>query len=407
MALPVTISGAAFVSHNYFCGSFKAPNSQYYVVILESTGSTPEVFMATDPTDSFAAQDSSNNPTAVPVSMWATLDGTDLHIATVQDANPELQYHVFHTATDLWDGTIINETVENIATRPATASMSCSITVRSDDDVIILYNGDTDADMGNPYQRVDYARRESGSWTAGIDVGGTSEVTENRIGSVIVHGSGDNMHFFWTRDHLSLGDVDVRAVSLDSSNNLSTERSRGIPSMVVSGHYLVNGIMFNDTGTIRITIPLRRETNPNGRVLLHTESSGALADNGTYIPVTDNSTDDVDLINLSPVLTSAVDNDGRMYVMWASENDNDLFRDDEAPPYNISDWNTDIEELNAVTINRISCNIYQRGANIRLAYVYDDGGTIKYNEVDLGAAPVVGGTLALTHRKYERHNLLR
>jgi hypothetical protein len=41
--------------------------------------------------------------------------------------------------------------------------------------------------------------------------------------------------------------------------------------------------------------------------------------------------------------------------------------------------------LDAVTINRISCNIYPRDGAIKLAYVYDDDGDIKYNEVSISA----------------------
>jgi len=48
-------------------------------------------------------------------------------------------------------------------------------------------------------------------------------------------------------------------------------------------------------------------------------------------------------------------------------------------------WGTDVEELDAVTINRVSCNVYDRSGS-KLAYVYDDGGTIKYNEKSLAAA---------------------
>ena len=57
--------------------------------------------------------------------------------------------------------------------------------------------------------------------------------------------------------------------------------------------------------------------------------------------------------------------------------DRDLFHD--------KNKTADVEELDGVTVNRISCNVYDR-SGAKLAYVYDDGGTIKYNEVNLVVA---------------------
>lgn len=399
MALPVTINSSAFVAQNYFSGPFKAPNGQYYVVILESTGSTPEVFMATDPTSSFTAQDTSNNPTTTPLSMWSYLSGSEIYIATARadGNNPEIQYHVFDTDSDAW--TTTDEEIEN--TKNVDAGFeSVSIAVRSDGDVIVLYNGSVDTDMGNPYERVDYARKEGGSWTAGIDVGGTSPAAEDRSGSVVIRGSVDNMHFFWG----DLPNDDIFGRSLDSSNTLSSERTQ--TNKRLAWHTFRPGFSWDDSGTWRVVAVYGDKNASRAMCWRHTESSGALADNGGLTRIADFPGSTLQTINGTPIYSGAVDGDGEGYVMW-SGNDSDLYRDNDPPPYTTADWSTDIEVHDAVTINRISCNIYQRGANIRLAYVYDDGGTIKYNEVDLGAAVAGGGTLALPHRKYERHNLLR
>ena len=43
-------------------------------------------------------------------------------------------------------------------------------------------------------------------------------------------------------------------------------------------------------------------------------------------------------------------------------------------------WGTDVEELDGITCNLITSNVYTRAGVVVLAYVYDDGGTIKYNE---------------------------
>jgi hypothetical protein len=388
MALPVTISSSAFPAQNYFCGPFKAPNQQYYLVLLESTGSTPEVFMATDPTSSFAAQDASNNPTATPESMWAYLSGSEIHIATASaDGNdPEIQYHVFDTASDTWATT--DEEIED--TKGVAAGFeSCSIAVRSDGDVIVLYNGSIDTDMGNPFERVDYARKEASSWTVGIDVGGTSPEDEDRVGSVITRGSGDNMHFFWRNVDLSR----QQGRTLDPGTNvLSLTRWVSISGAPL--HSFVNGISYDDAGTLRIVTFHKNVNTRRVTILTATEDGSGDISSFTFGGVNDAPANGVLDLNGTPVISSAVDGDGRVYAMWSHETDFDLYMDSDTPPYDTVDWGTDIEVLDGVTINRISCNVYSRESTDRLAYVYDDGGTIKYNEVDLGGG---AGQVDLTH----------
>jgi len=43
-------------------------------------------------------------------------------------------------------------------------------------------------------------------------------------------------------------------------------------------------------------------------------------------------------------------------------------------------WSAPTEEIDGITVNFISANIYVRGLNTVMAYVYDDGGVQKYNE---------------------------
>ena len=86
------------------------------------------------------------------------------------------------------------------------------------------------------------------------------------------------------------------------------------------------------------------------------------------------------VVNGSPVASLAIDGTDE-HLLYANSSDSDLYHD--------KNDGTDTEILDAVTINRISSNVYDRTTHTRLAYVYDDGGTIKYNEVQLG---VLAGT---------------
>src|SRR3990172_7916548 len=139
MALPVTISGVAFASGNYFEGPFLSGGAFYAVFEDTTTAGKLNVVKATDPTSSFSTQDAANAPdagTAI-LSMWVYQDGTDLKIVTATATGPEYRYHVFHMATDLWDSTLKNETIEDVKDQPALVNFSCSLAVRSDDDVVV------------------------------------------------------------------------------------------------------------------------------------------------------------------------------------------------------------------------------------------------------------------------------
>jgi len=170
MALPVTISGVTFPSQTYYLGPFKSGGA-FYIVFVESADiSVINVYKATDPTDSFSIQDTANDPdvTSTIRSMAVVKDGTDLHISTWAGTGPEIRRHVFHMATDLWDGTLVNEEVEDIDDIPPSANQFSWIEIRSDGDVIVQYSGDTDSIHGVARRRVDYARKEGSTWTRGV-----------------------------------------------------------------------------------------------------------------------------------------------------------------------------------------------------------------------------------------------
>ncbi len=332
--------------------------------------------MATDPTDSFARQDTANQPSDSADSLWAYLSGSEIHMSAERSTGaPELSYHVFDTADDTWS--ITDETIEDI--KDNSAQIGCSIAVRSDGDVIVLYTGDQDSDMGNPFDRVDYARREGGTWTFGIDVGGTTPADEHRIAGVVVRGSGDNMHFQYV--HLDAGNNKLlRARSLPPANTpLSTERT----STTGVQQHQVAGVSYDDAGTQRVNFLVRLAgANQDLIAWRFTESSGALS---TPVAETQINAAGVGaaLANLTAIACSALDGNNDMHVMWSHETDLDLYRDTGASPQ--SSWGSDDEVIDATTINRISCNVYPRDGAIKLAFVYDEAGAIKYNEVSITA----------------------
>lgn len=382
MALPVTITGTAFVTQNYFAGPFKAPNGQFYVVILESTGGTPEVFMATDPTSSFAAQDASNNPVAAPNSMWATLDGSDLHIATASSGSAnEIEYHKFSTATDTW--ITKDEAIEAPKNPPASSVLSVSIPIRSNGDRIVFYNGDTDSDMGNPYERVDYAFWDdsASSWSSvGQQVNGGS-IAEDHIGSIAVLGESDAVHFGWNDD--TNGDVLYRR--LNSSNSLGTQGTLQGDDRNPD-HRVIPSVYYDDDGVERITFGVTNTIGVAPRldsVIVDDESI-----DGTPDAMGPNSGE---VISTMPVACLAVDSVGKtVYFLGV-----DLLTNNLSGNSNTDDggWGSVTNEVSG-NIDRVSCNVYPRDGDLKLAFVYIDTGAIKYNEKSLTAPTAPAFTAA-------------
>ncbi len=71
-----------------------------------------------------------------------------------------------------------------------------------------------------------------------------------------------------------------------------------------------------------------------------------------------------------------------VHLLYADDATQDIFHDDNVQ----AGGSTDVEVKDAVTCNRISANTYDRSGK-KLAYVYLDGITSKYAEVDISAPP--------------------
>ena len=367
MALPVTIANVQFPTQNNYFGPFLSGGAFYTVLLDSGDASIIEVHKATDPTDSFAEQDSGDKPdlTNTCRSLWVYQLGTDLHIAHQETTTGRVGYSLFHMATDQWDGTFVNLLVEAPTNGPTSNALGCSIAVRSDGDVIVLYAGDTDREMGNPYQRVDYGRKENGTFAnVGIAVGGTG-ATEDWAGSVIVRGSSDRMHFFFA--NRSLNDGFQR--TLQSDNTLESLPAAGDSSLDTNlNHPFGPGVSYDDSGTQRVRCPYSDSSDK----VSYAEFDSANAP-GAFTPNVDVS----DNTAFAGYYCMAVDGTDE-YLLYADRTDGDLYQD--------KNDGTDTEVLDGVAVDRISCNGYARSGQ-KLAYIYRDGGTIKYNEVDIGGAP--------------------
>src|SRR5262245_16754418 len=142
MALPLSLSNVTLLAGSFAPKPFISSAGNVYLVLLDSAdNSLIEVHKATDPTSAFTEQDSANKPNLTnnvgTHGFHAVQVGDVIHIVTGEATTFRVGYHTFNMATDAW--AIVNETVTTSA-----ATGGTTIGVRSDGDVIVLYQGPND-----------------------------------------------------------------------------------------------------------------------------------------------------------------------------------------------------------------------------------------------------------------------
>ena len=379
--LPTTIISSGDIAG--YNPPFKSSGGDFYA-IRKTNSASLDAYKTSDPTtDSWTAQDTTNNPTELNayIRISVVQKGDVLHIATSRGIDGTAiiyEYHEFDMSADTWATT--EEDIENITNAPTLSWIS--IAVRSDDDVIVYYNGNTVRVQGKQRERVYYARREGGTWTTGIalDAGGSIHYGNP---NVVKGPLTDDMHSIWQTTSNSATPptawTGVEARTLDPSNNLSTKVTDTLDTeSALLG--MQNAVSYDDSGIQR---------------MLFAGISGASGRPRIYISATEDGSDDISIgttvsdtagddgfVNGEAGICSIAELDGVLHQFYSGGGtdgvDQDLFyttsTDDGAT------WSTPTVELSGVTINFISATIYVRGIDTVLAYVYDDGGVQKYNE---------------------------
>ena len=380
MALPVTISDIRLGDQNSYHGPFKSSGSNFYTVAQDGgSDGTLRAYKATDPTSSFPQVDTStNSPTVNSVipSFWVFQDGDNLHAIVVEKSGAvSVQYARFDMSSDTWvdvDTGVEIVTIE--ITGNTQTAHAVTIAVRSDGDIPVAYQGDSDMVMGTEYERIDWnVSTDSGvTWAGPVSIDNGGRV--NWTGCVIVPGSSDRMHVFFKDD--TANDVFQRTIRSDDS--LETFPSLFDANVTTENYIFGPGVSYDDGGTQRVRCPYRNTTPKVSIAKLDSADTPTLT---TDADVSDNT---VRSTNSSVTVALAVDVKD-LQLLYANNADLDLYRDTNDDD---AGWGTDTEELDGITCNSISPRVYDRSGTQRLAFVYDDGGTVKYNEIDLAAVTV-------------------
>jgi len=254
MAFPTSVGN--FVDRG--CGGpFLSSGGNVYI-IGTAPGDTTKLsaYKATDPTVSFSnvgTDFAMTSGSGIGV-LAATQVGDNIHVATHDAASAttnQIRYHIFSMSSDTW--TTTNEAIKgtNFSTVSASTTIyGLGISLRSDGDVIVIYQGPLVANMGSDRERVYYARREAGVWTVDValDNGGA---THWYVGGVVI-GSSDRMHLFFQDN----GAADGYQRCLRSANTLETfPTAFELGLQGSSGAMKARGASYDSAGTIKVRFP--------------------------------------------------------------------------------------------------------------------------------------------------------
>lgn len=390
MALPTTISSTwTTVTGGCRFGPFLSSAGNVYILLKITASISPSwaMYKATDPTSSFSEVDSAHRPAnggANDVTgISAVQDGDTLHIVMANNDGAlnkaSYRYDTFDMSTDLWG--VVDEAIHTGLTVSDTTAgvngglQNCDIVVRSDGTIVVGYNGAGEVFMGGTRGRMVYARRSTGgTWTTGIAVGPTGTTDYYRAGCSEL-GASDRTHFVYTNSSQS----DVVHRSLDSSNTLDTAATIDATGLTSTGQLVAKGVHYVSGSSTLLRVPY---VDSSGKISVAKFTSGA---NPSFTIDVDAATNAVRFAQYGSTpswwaLAYLILDGFTLYLAYVDSTNFDLYTDVNS---NDLGWGTDVLRLSA-TMNSLSASFYNRpGAGAVIGYVYDDGGTVKYNEVNL------------------------
>ena len=264
MALPVSLSGLFTTTSNgpKVSRPFLSSGGNVYIAGIIADGSKLGMVKATDPASSFSSIGADFTVTGTLHCVDAVISGDSIHVVTASNTSASAinyRYHKFDIATDAW---VINNSVIASSVNPLVSTASEAkilVSVRSDGDVIVIYQGAKAASMGTDYQRVSYGRYEASVWTVGValdNAGATNWTT-----SGIVIGSSDRMHFFFADATAS----DGYQRALTSANALEAFPAAFDTSINATITTAVNdGVSYASGGNTKVRFPFPDTTSVAG-----------------------------------------------------------------------------------------------------------------------------------------------
>ena len=374
MALPVTLTSAVLGTQNSYHAPFKSSAGKFYALSIGTTDTTHiSMFMATDPTDSFAVQDASNEPnfgSAAVVTLWPYQKGDILYIA-VQDINEDVGHAQFDMANDAWVSISGGTAFEVVDLAPESQANAVSIAIEegSSNEIVIAYqaNPGDNKDMGGSFEHIAYAVSDDAgvgaSWSTGNAVANTTDLSEVDFNSpVIVRGTSDRMHIFFKDETGNDGYQRTLATPGDTPS-LEAFPSAFDSAIAAAAYIIGRGVLIGDT----VYCPYG---DSDGTISVAQLVSADVPVVSVTTGVSDAS------VNLNFHLAA----DGEdLHLLFSDAGDDDVMHDINTG----SGWGTDADVGSARTAsNGVHPNIYDRDGP-KIGFIYGDPTTVKYDELPI------------------------
>jgi hypothetical protein len=370
MALPNTIISQADKTGHH--PPYKSSGGNFYAVVYNTTNNDFEMHKASDPAGTWSQVDASNAPS----SGLTTWSGGSF---VLHQAN-------FDMSDDTWAGGGTAKLTRSTPTAPIHYWVT-AVFRPSDGIFTSIFNAASDRVMGGDKERIDYYNVSAGA--VAIDGGGDIHYGN----AVAVLGNNNGTHVIWnnqtlTADPPTTWDTTSEARTIDSLENLSTTVTG---SLVGNSNDLAlvpfhNAVFYVDGSNDRIFAGgVRQEPTLTAPKILM-----GLEDGSDDIQAT---TDEAFTPSNEPLVNSevgvaclALDGTDLYYIYSGGGSDGvdkDIYYTKSTD--NGTSWDTPTEHRDAVTCNSVSANIYTRGGDTVIGYIFDDGGTVKYDEIVISA----------------------
>ena len=330
---------------------------EYYVVCRD--GTSLKAFKSSDPSSS-----------------WTAVSGTGGDFTNSESLSSVSD--IFSVNTDTWDVNSIQIADISGMNAPDFSVLRCDIAYRSGvtNELVVAACGLTDSDMGSSYQRVDLwhadqAVTTAGGWTGPVTID-ASVTAVNESNPKLVTGGSSAVHIQFEKDVAPK----INARTLSSSNSLSTLRTLAGGNSTTYNQSAF--AYYDDAGTGRVLFCYGNATSSVPAYAVRATEDGS--DNiGTLTQA------DIDASSgtRTGIHSLVFDSGGVAHYLHSGGNpatSEDLY-------YSSSDdygatWSAATEIIDAITLNYIYAAVLDSG---KIAYVYDDGGTTKYNEYSLSS----------------------
>lgn len=370
-----------------------ADGNLYFLMEPAETDNVPIMVKSTDGGRQWTLMDDAGGPTTVDLECHDMfLVGDTIHI--LQHSTTDVVYHAFLVSTDgstpdTWS--VIDQSIRT-GISGLIGQQTCALARRSDGDLIAFYN----VYVAGPNEDRLFYKINDGTWGSELTLEDEAAYEWHQVIAVV--GASDLTHIFYKGDNGTLGPIWHR--SLSSADSLSAREAVDADSGPASAEEaaMTQGVYWNDGGNEKVMVVYKGSDDYLYSVVV--------TDDGT--PETPRQASDNTVIynmggSRQPTASLVLNGDDA-YLHYADAATLDIYRTEMV---NDGGWNTDVEELDAVTAHWIRGLVFTHsvgnGSDTVVGYAYDNGsgggtGYIFYDEFNIAfsdsVTPTAVGTIA-------------